>query len=199
MLASQAAAMSALQAPRYSLFFLLKTKTKGYVRAWLGVGDYDLPADDVDLEGGTYLGIGLVGEIPALSQLIGGLGERVEFTLNGADELTLSLADEEAAEVRSAPVNVGVVFFDEDWQPADSVAWLWDGVADVPAVDRSASENQITRRVTLSVGSGFTDRTRPQLAFYTDAEQKLRSPTDAFCARVAGYSVDSTITWPAPG
>lgn len=199
MLATQAAAMSALQAPRYSLFFLLKTKTQGYVRAWLGVGDYDLPADDVDLEGGTYLGIGLVGDIPALSQLIGGLGERVEFTLNGADEITLSLADEDAAEVRAAPVNVGVVFFDEEWQPAGDVAWLWDGVADVPAVDRSATEDQITRRVTLSVGSGFTDRTRPQLAFYTDAEQKRRSPTDTFCARVAGYSVDSTITWPAPG
>lgn len=199
MLPEQAAAMSALQAPRYSLFFLLKTKTQGYVRAWLGVGDYDLPADDVDLEGGTYLGIGLVGDIPALSQLVGGLGERVEFILNGADEITLSLADDAADEARSAPVNVGVIFFDEDWQATDEIAWLWDGVADVPAVDRSATEDQITRRVTLSVGSGFTDRTRPQLAFYTDAEQKRRSPTDTFCERVAGYSVDSTITWPAPG
>lgn len=199
MLPDQAAAMSALQAPRYSLFFLLKTKTQGYVRAWLGVGDYDLPADDVDLEGGTYLGIGLVGDIPALSQLVGGLGERVEFTLNGTDEITLSLADDAADEARSAAVNVGVIFFDEDWQATDEIAWLWDGVADVPAVDRSATEDQITRRVTLSVGSGFTDRTRPQLAFYTDAEQKRRSPTDTFCERVAGYSVDSTITWPAPG
>jgi len=198
MLPEQAAAMSALQAPRYSLFFLLKTKT-GFVRAWLGVGDYDLPADDVDQTGGTYLGIGLVGDIPALRQLVGGLAERVEFTLNGADEITLSLADEDAAEVRSAQVNVGVIFFDEDWQQADEIAWLWDGTADVPAVDRDATETEITRRVTLSVGSGFTDRTRPQLAFYTDAEQKRRSPTDTFCARVASYSVDSTITWPAPG
>lgn len=197
MLPEQAAAMSALEAPCYSLFFLMKTKA-GYVRAWLGVGDYYLAPDDVDAEGGVYLGIGIVGDMPALRQLIGGLAERVDFTLNGADELTLRLADEDADEVRSAIINIGIIFFDEGWQEADPVAWLWDGTADVPAVDRDASAEEITRRVTLSVGSGFTDRTRPQLAFYTDAEQKRRSPTDTFCARVASYSVESTITWPAP-
>lgn len=198
MLPTQAAAMSALGAPRYSLFFLMKTKT-GYVRAWLGVGDYDLASDEVDPTGGTYLGIGLVGEIPALRQLVGGLAERVEFTLNGADETTFSLADDEADEVRGARVNVGIIFFDEEWQPADDIGWLWDGTADVPAVDRDATEEQITRRVTLSVASGFTDRTRPQLAFYTPADQKRRSPTDTFCDRVPLYTQESTITWPAPG
>lgn len=195
MLPEQAAAMSAVNAPRYSIFFLLEAAS-GPVRAWLGVGDYDLEADDVDTEGGTYKGIGLVGDVPALRQLVGGLAERVEFTLNGADETTFNLADADAEEVRNAPVHVGVIFFDEDWQAAAPIAWLWDGVADTPSVDRDGSGGRITRRVSLSVGSGFTDRTRPQLSFYTDADQKRRSPTDTFCARVARYSIDSTIKWP---
>lgn len=198
MLPVQAAAMSAMGAPRFSLFFLMKTRT-GYVRAWLGVGDYALPADDVDLTGGVYLGIGMVGDFPALRQLIGGLAERVEFTLDGANPETFRLADADADEVRGAIVNVGVIFFDQHWQPADVIAWLWEGTADVVTPDRGSDEGQITRRVTLSVGSGFTDRTRPHLAFYTPADQKRRSPTDTFCDRVPLYTQESTITWPAPG
>lgn len=198
MLPENAAAMSALGAPRWSLFALIKAES-GPLRAWLGVGDYEIAADDVDTTGGTYLGVGLVGDIPGLSQLVGGLAERVEFTLNGADNRTLRLADEDAAEVRNAPVYVGIVFFDQDWQQADPIAWLWEGTADVPSVDRSADESGgIVRSVSLSVGSVFTDRTRPQLGFYTPADQKRRSPTDTFCDRVPGYGIDSAVQWPAP-
>lgn len=196
MLPTVAKAMSAAGAPRWSLFFLLKT-TSGPVRAWGGLGDYALPADDVDEEGGTYLGIGLIGDIPALRQLVGGVAERVEFTLNGVDPETFALADADADEVRSAAVHVGILFFDHEWQAADEIAWLWEGTADSPAIDRSADgQGKIIRRVTLSVGTVFTDRTRPALGFYTDADQRRRSATDTFCARVSGYSIESTVTWP---
>ena len=195
MLPEQAALMSASGAPRWACFFLLKCKTKD-VRAWTGIGDFDVAADDVDAVGGTYLGIGLVGDMPALRQLVGGVAERVEFALNGADETTFTLADEDVEEVRGAQVYVGIVFFDQDWQAVAPVAWLWEGTADVPAVDRDGSGQQITRRVTLSVGSAFTDRTRPQLSFYTPADQKRRSPTDTFCDRVPAYSIESSIRWP---
>lgn len=197
MLPEQAAAMAAGGAPCYSVFILLEA-AGGPVRAWLGVGDYDLPADDVDLTGGTYLGIGLVGEIPALRQLVGGLAERIEFSLSGADEITFGLADAQASEVRRAPVHVGVIFFDEAWQAAGPVAWLWDGVADSPAIDRGEDDDKIQRRVTLSVGSAFTDRSRPVLGFYTPPDQKRRSPTDTFCDRVPVYTVNSSIQFPGP-
>lgn len=195
MLPEQAAVMSASGAPRYSIFFLLMAKS-GPVRAWLGVGDHDIPADDVDLTGGTYLGIGLVGDVPALRQLVGGTAERVEFVLSGANELTVSLADEDADDVRGAQVYVGIVFYDADWQPVAPVAWYWEGIADVPSIDRTATEGEITRSISLSVGSAFTDRTRPSLGFYTPPDQKRRSPTDTFCDRVPAYTIDSTIQWP---
>lgn len=195
MLPEQARIMSASGAPRWSIFFRMECKSS-VVRAWMGFGDFAVPADDVDTTGGTYLGVGLVGDVPALRQLVGGVAERIEFSLNGADETTFRLADDQVEEARGAPVHVGIVFFDEEWQAVSPVAWLWEGTADVPAVDRDGSGGQVTRRVSLSVGSAFTDRTRPQLGFYTDADQRRRSPTDALCARVASYSIDSTIVWP---
>lgn len=195
MLPEQARLMTEMGAQRYALFFLLMAKS-GPVRAWTGVGDYQLPADELDEEGGVYQGIGLVGDIPALRQLIGGTAERVDFSLNGADDETLRLADRDADEVRKAQVNVGIVFFDDDWQPVDDVAWLWDGTADVPSVERSGDGETAIRRVNLSVGSAFTDRTRPHLTFYTDADQRRRSPTDAFCSRVTAYGIESTVVWP---
>lgn len=198
MLPEQAAVMSALDAPRYSLFFLLQASDRP-VRAWLGFGDYDLPPDAVDAEGGVYQGIGLVGDIPALGQSVGGGAERTEFALNGADPETFRLADQDVEVVRNAQVHVGIVFFDDHWQPVAPVAWLWPGTADVIETDRDGQGAGIIRKVTLSVASGFTDRTRPQLGFYTAADQRRRSPTDAFCDRVATYTPGSTIVWPAPG
>lgn len=197
MLPANAAIMSALEVPRWSVFFLMQTAS-GPVRAWLGVGDYDLPPDDVDEPGGTYLGIGLVGDIPAINQLVGGLAERVEFALNGVDDRVISLADDEADGVVGASVHVGIIFFDEDWQAVDPVSWLWCGTADRTSVTGQASEQSHNQSVTVSVGSAFTDRTRPRLSYYTDVEQRSRSSDDSFCSRVARYAINSTVTWPAP-
>jgi hypothetical protein len=195
MLPEQIRVLSESGAPRYAVFVLIRLKEGDPIRAWTGPGDLYLPPDDVDEAGGIYQGIGLVGEVPALRQLIGGTAERIEFSLSGVDEKTVSLADEEADEVIGAPLHVGVVFFDEDWQ-STPICWAWDGTADMPSVDQDGSGGQVVRQVKLSVASAYTDRTRPFLAFLTDADQRRRSPTDAFCCRVAGYSIDSTIKWP---
>ena len=198
MLPEQAKAMSAMGAPRYSLFFLMKLRTGEVVRAWLGAGDYALPGDDVDLTGGLYKGVGMVGDFPALRQLVGGLAERVEFALNGANQTVFRLASVEMDDVIDAEVYVGIIFFDKHWQAVDQVAWLWEGTADVPSVHRSSSEEgEITRAVTLSVGSAFTDRTRAVLGYMTPEDQRRRSPDDAFCDRVPAYDLGSTIQWPA--
>lgn len=199
MLPEQAKAMSAMGAPRYSLFFLMRLQTGEVVRAWLGVGDYVLPSDDVDTTGGVFKGIGMVGDFPALRQLVGGLAERVEFSLNGADNTVFRLAAVEMDDVIGAEVYVGIIFFDQHWQAVDSVAWLWEGTASGPSMHRSSNEEgTITRTVTLSVGTPFTDRVRAVLGFMTPEDQRRRSPDDSFCDRVPAYNLGSTIQWPAP-
>lgn len=196
MLEAAAAAMTALGAPRYSVVVRIQA-TSGPIRAWTGVGDLAIEADDVDIEGGLYQGIGLLGAIPPLRQLIGGVAERLELTLAVSDGPVFDLADEDADDVIGAPVDMGVIFFDDAWQMVAPPAWLWSGRADVPTVSRTTSDETITRSISLSVGSAFTDRTRATLSFFTDADQRLRSPTDEFCARVAGYTGTHAIQWPA--
>lgn len=193
MLSTQAAAMSALGAPRYSILVRFGTATP--VRAWAGVGDLAIPVDDVELAGATYSGIGILGEVPALRQLVGGVAERLDFTLTVPSGDVFALADSDSTSVKNAPVDVGVIFFDQNWQQSD-VAWLWNGTADVPSVSRSGSGLDVTRSISISVASAFTDRTRPQLTYYTDADQRRRSATDTFCFRVVLYTVNSTIKWP---
>ncbi len=196
MLSEQAAAMSALGAPRYALFLRIAA-ANGPVRAWSGVGDFAVPADgEIETADAIYLGVGILGDVPSFRQLVGGTAERVEFSLTVPDGDVFALADQDVDQVRNARVNVGVAFFDDDWQTVDGVAWLWDGVADVPSVNRTSTPDSISRSISLSVGSAFTDRTRPRLSYYTDSEQRRRSPTDAFCSRTGLYSIESTIVWP---
>lgn len=193
MLPEQAALMADMGAPRYSV--LVRFGMAEPVRAWAGIGDLTIPADDVELSGATYLGVGILGSVPALRQLVGGIAERLEFSLSVPSGEIFALADDEASTVRSAPVDVGIIFFDEDWQQSE-VAWLWNGTADVPSVSRTTSGLEVTRTVKISAGSAFTDRTRPQFTYYTNADQTRRSATDTFCARVDLYSINSTIKWP---
>lgn len=193
MLEEQAAAMSAVGAPRYSILVRFGMETP--VRAWAGIGDLEIPADDLEDEAAIFQGVGIIGNVPALRQLIGGSAERLEFNLAVPSGEIFALADDDAAAVRSAPVDVGVIFFGEDWSQSE-VAWLWNGTADVPSVSRSANGLNVVRTVKLSVGSAFTDRTRPQHTYFTNADQKRRSPTDDFCGRVDLYSINSTVKFP---
>ncbi|MFN4296808.1 MAG: hypothetical protein ACK4FB_08190 [Brevundimonas sp.] len=194
MLPEQAAVMSALEAPRYALLVRIET-TEQVFWLWTGVGDYaTAPGDELDPEGATFTGIGIVGEVPALRQLIGGTAERVTFSLDGLTDALLSLADEGAATVKGAAVNVGIVFFDGEWQDVAPVAWPWCGTADVPSVQKDG----LIRGVSLSVGSAlFLDRTRAVFTYLTDQDQRRRSATDRFCERTAIYNIESTIKFPS--
>lgn len=193
MLPEQARLMSEAGAPRYSILVRFDTPTP--VRAWAGAGDLEIPADDVEDDAAVYLGVGILAEIPALRQLVGGIAERLEFRLSVPDGEVFALADEDASEVVNVPVDVGLIFFDEDWQQGP-VSWLWNGTADVPSASRTGSGLNVTRTVSISVASAFTDRTRPHLTSFTDADQRLRSPTDTFCLRTVLYTLSQMIKWP---
>ena len=167
------------------------------LRVWSGVGDYDVPVDAVEVEGATYLGVGAVAGLPALSGLINGVAERVEFSLSGVSARVLSIADDESVDCRNAQVNIGLTFLGEDWQPVGGMGWLWQGFADVATAARTAGEDgTITRRISLSVGSAFTGRRRAPLTYWSNNDQQRRSPTDRFCERTPLYNPGVIKTWP---
>lgn len=195
MLGTLGEVMAAAGAPRYSMLLRIET-TDQVVRAWAGIGDLEIPSDDVEDDAATYLGVGILGDVPPLRQLIGGSAERLDFALTVPGGEIFALADADFEQVRRAPVYVGLIFFDADWQQSE-VSWLWSGTADTTTVSRQASGLQVTRQIKISAASVFTDRTRANLSAFTDTDQRSRSSDDSFCARVDRYTQTATVKWPA--
>ena len=180
---------------RTSFFMRIDTPTP--VRAWAGIGDFVLPPDNVETTGGTYKGLGVISDMPSFEQLVNGVAQRVEFTLSGVDQRISELADQDAPEVRSKRVNVGLQFLDDDWQPLADILWVWEGEADVIRKSSvSTPDFQRTYTITLSVGSITTGRRRPGLSYFTSAQQRRRSADDAFCDRTGLYTQSAEIKWP---
>jgi hypothetical protein len=169
------------------------------IRLWAGIGEMTIDADTIEDDAGNlYQGLGLLGGIPAVSELINGLQERIAFSISGEGMTAdiAAIASTEAADIRGARCNLGFLIFDKDWQIASPTAWLWEGTADSLTISRDGDAESATRTITLSVGSLFTGRRRPQIAYFTDADQKRRSPDDDFFINVRGYSAKTTKVWP---
>lgn len=181
---------------RPAFFLLLRSEPK--IRVWSGIGEFSLDADNIETEGGEYLGFGELQNLPSLKQLINGKADRVDFVLAGAavNRDVVRLASEEAASVRNKMLHLGVLVLGADLQPISPVAWLWHGEADTITCQRDGPGDSAVRSITLSAGSLFTRRRRPGISFWTDHDQRERSSDDAFCDRVAVYSAGTTKTWP---
>lgn len=149
------------------------------VRLWSGFGDLPTPADLLDASGAIYRGAGELVSIPALKQLMNGVGDRIEIALSGVSPRLLPLLQEERADVRNAPVHIGYVLFDRHWQITGPPSWEWIGAADMPSVTSEDAERGRQRTITLSVRSADTMRANPPLAYYTPQDQRRRSPDDA--------------------
>jgi len=170
----------------YRESYLLRIAADPPARIWSGFGDLEIPADAVEPEPAVYRGAGELLSVPDFQQLVNGTAERIEFSVSGVTEETLRLALEDAPSVRNAAVHVGRIDFDEHWQQIGPVEWEAVFRADVLSVSRQGSGDSPVRTISLSVGTDDTGRSRAPLAFFTDADQRFRSPTDAIFSHVAG-------------
>lgn len=159
-------------------------------RLWSGVGDLLVPADIVEDAPATYLGGGELLSAPDFQQLINGTAERVELQVSGVSAATLALALEEADSVRGAKVHLARFDFDDAWQLI-GVEYEQTFRADKLTVNSQGGETR-TRTITLSLGSEDTNRSRAPIAFFTDADQRRRSPTDAFFDHVSGITAGTS-------
>lgn len=191
---AQAEAMSA---PGVSLAFFFRLATSPVVRLWSGAGDFAIPSDAVEPGGATYKGAGALAGFPAMSLLINGKAERVNFGLSGVDAELMGMADSEADAIRNKTVNVGLVPLDADLQPISTVLWFRSYSADVLTVDKSSDKDgKMVRTISMSVGSVFTSRRRPRISNFTDSDQKRRSADDRFCERTPRYNQGTLVSWP---
>jgi hypothetical protein len=165
--------------------WLLRIDSDPVCYLWTGFGALETPADAVDAGGATWLGAGHLISIPALQALIGGIAQRVTFTLSGVNAETLRLAREDKETVKGAEVRIGHVEFDADWQLVGGATYGWLGIADALRIESRYSDDGRVRSIVLMVGSADTMRSNPRFTFWTDASQHLRSPDDVFCDHVA--------------
>lgn len=168
---------------RRSYVVEVETDTPAYV--WSGVGDLEVASK-------TYSGAGELLSLPDLRQLINGISERIEFTISGVSEQALRMLVEDKASLYLAEAKIGYVEFDNDWQLAGSVVYEWQGIADLIETTSESSEGGRTRIVKIGLSRGESFRSNPKLAFFTDADQKKRSATDAIFSHVAG--IDRGVT-----
>jgi hypothetical protein len=172
--------------------FLLRINSSPVARVWSGVGNLTIPADSVEASPATYHGGGAMLNAPDFQQLINGVAERIEFQVSGVTAEMLALAIEDAPSVKGATVNLGRVEFDDNWQQVGSVEWEAVFRADTLSVSSQESEEGRTRTITLSVGTDDTDRSHAPLAFFTDADQRKRSSTDAIFDHVAAINAGTS-------
>jgi hypothetical protein len=174
------------------ILFRLEANPPAYL--WSGTGDLPVPADA--LAGATtYRGAGALLDVPEVKQLINGVADRIEVSVSGVDMQTQRYAAEDADSVPGSTVRFGTLVMDEFNQIAGMVDWEWEGVADVVGVDRTADENGgVVRSVSLSIGAGDTGRSKSDLTFFTDADQRRRSPDDAFFSHIG--QISATVTRP---
>lgn len=153
-------------------------------RVWSGNGDLFIGPCPFDPVGGTYQGAGLA-ELPAVQQLINGVAERIELAIGGLTSDGLRLAHEDRESVHRARCKIGSQALDDKFQQIGTVKQEWKGTADTITISSEQSESGRVRTVKLSIGSDDTGRSRPKFAFFTDADQKRRSPDDDIFNQVA--------------
>lgn len=158
---------------------------------WTGLGPLKLAADAVIPEPTVALGAGELLSIPDIEELINGTAQRIDFSLSGVSEQTVRLALEDAPSVRNARVDMGRITFDTDWQQDGPVEWEYRFEARKLAVSRESGR----RTLSLTIAAGDTTRSRVPMAFFTDADQRRRYPTDAIFSNVASISGGISRRW----
>jgi hypothetical protein len=191
MLTPSAKLMSEREAPKHSVFIFVDAPIP--LRIWTGFESIMTTADD-DLDPSQiYIGAGLLTSLDPLSQLIGGIAERISIGLVGTDPQIRAYIDDEDSGLEGSRAYVGIAFFDDNWK-AERVGWVWPGKADVI----KSSYRDGVRRIGLSLGSEFVDRARAYLLYWTNAGHQKDHPGDLFCERVPIYSQVYSPVWPAP-
>lgn len=169
------------------------------IRAWSGIGGCVLPPDPIETEGGRYLGVGWLRNIPVMEALINGAAESVTFTLSGVDPRTLELVDG-AEDLRGVRANLGLMFMGPRYQRG-AVRW-WRryrvdmvGTREV-ALPPTEGGPAVEFSVSLTLGSARTSRRLSQPSTWTHAEQSRLHPGDLGCANVSRLTADATRPWP---
>lgn len=180
----------------------LRIASDPVVRAWSGVGGHVVAPDAVEIEGGRYLGVGWLRNIPVMDALINGAAESVTFTLSGVDARILELVDG-VEDLRGVRANLGLMFHGVRFQRGQ-LWWFRRYRVDMVgsrevALPPTAGGAAVEMSVSLTLGSARTSRRLSQPSTWTHVEQTRLHPGDLGCANVGRLTADATRPWPPRG
>lgn len=181
--------------PQYRESFVFFIDTPEPALLWTGHTDLLLPADGVLPAPSIALGGGELVQLPEIEQLINGIAQRLEVEVSGVSAETLRFAAADAVDIPGAPVYIGRVEFDDDWQLVGPVEWEWSGEGQKMTIASDPAENGRTRTITLHIAAGETTRARAPLSFFTDADQRRDYPTDLFFSHIGGITAGTSRRW----
>jgi hypothetical protein len=169
---------------------LLRIASDPIARVWGGIGDLIIPADIVEDGPAKYLGGGALLSLPDIEMGENAQAVRLDITVSGVNAKTLAIFRDESRTLKGSLAHIGVITFDDDWQ-IDNVEWITALTVGAPSFSSQGGPNGRTRSITISLGD-WTDRNFPPLALWTDADQRRRSPTDAFFDHVSGITTGTS-------
>lgn len=175
--------------------FRLEADPPAYL--WTGNGDIDVPGDALVGSAVTrYRGIGTLTGLPDLPLLINGTADRADFTLSGVDPIAVRYADEDKLTIRDAVIRIGTLVLDDKLQIAGVVDWEWEGRADTISIGSEGQEDgSRSLTITISAGTAASGRSTSGVSFFTNADQRQRSPDDAFFSFIGGMTQSATRTF----
>lgn len=172
----------------------------GPVRGWPGFGN-------LSIAGLTYQGLGNLSVLSPISAGPGGAVEEITLSLAGSDALLANLRSDNTESV-GRELSVFLQFFDirrfdelgnwVDWQPLSTPLSLFVGRMGPLSVKRQPPDPEnggATRVVSVSAQNILVNRARPPFQFYSDRDQKARSPDDNMFLRISRYAENPT-RWP---
>lgn len=194
------AELASLESSNQQIGIFFRMATDPVIRLWLGLGKIKPGVNVLDpSDGGQYLGLGEIENIPSYKQLLNGAAERVDFIMSGVSGETLQLASVDTDSVIGKRIDLGFMLFGQNWQPLGPVHWHANYIGGPLSVRWQKSDDPTqaaVRTLSLSAGSTFTSRRRPSFAYWTDPDQQARVPGDEFCSLAAQYTIEFNLPWP---
>lgn len=179
-------------------FFFRADLASGPVRMFAGAGDFDLPVDGVETEGGRYQSAGVfAGGLPDIDHLVNGQVQGLRLSLSGVDVEVVRGYVAERSEVIGAPAALGWGVLDHRYRLVGPVRWPARGALFQPRVARQRKDATTwTRIISVTLMVGPYGRRTPRHRFYSKADHRRDHPTDAFCDLTGSYNAESTRAWP---
>lgn len=145
---------------------------------------------DLDIDGDTYTGVGVLGAISAVEEAADLASTQLTLSLSGIPADTVAVALGENYQNRA--VTIWEVPLDADTNlPVEDPIVLFRGRMDVMTVKRDAGG----ARVELTVTNRLVDWERPRRILFSDEQQQRAHPGDT-SFRYAASLGERTVIWP---